>query len=77
MQRLDVGQRRRIEALARAKGKSCEGCGSAELRCGEDARLTYNHGFMVDLWCDNDAAHPQGAHQYFTISSDEAQGIGL
>ena len=66
MRRLTEGQRVRIEQLAADEGTTCEGCGCAGLRCGEEARPTHDHGLMVYLWCANDV-HPRGAYQYFTL----------
>jgi hypothetical protein len=54
-------------------GTTCEGCGSARLRCGEEARRTHDQGLMVYLWCDEDI-HPRGAYQYFTIPPGKAIG---
>jgi hypothetical protein len=59
MQRLTEDQRTRVEKLAREVGTTCEGCGSARLRCGEEARRTHDHGLMVYLWCTDDV-HPRG-----------------
>jgi len=73
MPRLTGDQRARIEELAREVGTRCEGCGSARLRCGEEARRTHEHGLMVYLWCDDDV-HPRGAYQYFTIPAGEVIG---
>jgi hypothetical protein len=73
MQRLTEDQRTRVEKLAREVGTTCEGCGSARLRCGEEARRTHDHGLMVYLWCADDV-HPQGAYQYFTIPPGEVIG---
>jgi hypothetical protein len=56
----------RVEKLATEDGTTCEVCGCARLRCGEEARRTHDHGLMVYLWCPNDV-HPRGAYQYFTI----------
>jgi hypothetical protein len=66
MQRLTEVQRARVEKLAADEGTTCEDCGCAGLRCGEQARRTHDHGLMVYLWCANDV-HPRGAYQYFTI----------
>jgi hypothetical protein len=73
MQRLTEDQRTRVEKLAREVGTTCEGCGSARLRCGEEARRTHDHGLMVYLWCADDV-HPPGAYQYFTIPAGEVIG---
>jgi hypothetical protein len=73
MQRLTEDQRTRVEKLAREVGTTCEGCGSARLRCGEEARRTHDHGLMVYLWCA-DYVHPRGAYQYFTIPAGEVIG---
>ena len=73
MQRLTEDQRARLEKLATEEGTSCEGCGCARLRCGEQARRTHDHGLMVYLWCAN-VVHPRGAYQYFTIPP--GQNIG-
>ena len=73
MQRLTEDQRTRVEKLAREVGTTCESCGSARLRCGEEARRTHDHGLMVYLWCADDV-HPQGAYQYFTIPAGEVIG---
>jgi hypothetical protein len=66
MKRLKVDQRARVEKLAIDEGTTCEGCGRARLRCGEEALRTHDHGLMVYVWCANDV-HPRGAYQYFTI----------
>ncbi len=73
MRRLTQDQRARIEELAREAGTRCEGCGSARLRCGEEARRTHDRGLMVYLWCANDV-HPRGAYQYFTLPAGEVIG---
>ena len=73
MQRLTDDQRARVEELAQEAGTTCEGCGSAKLRCGEEARRTHDQGLMVYLWCADDV-HPRGANQYFTIPPVEAIG---
>ncbi len=59
MQRLTEDQRARVEKLARDEGTTCEGCGCARLRCGEEARRTHDHGLMVYLCCANEV-HPRG-----------------
>jgi hypothetical protein len=51
VQRLTEDQRARVEKLARDEGTTCEGCGCARLRCGEEARRTHDHGLMVYLCC--------------------------
>jgi hypothetical protein len=66
MQRLSEDQRASVEKLATEAGTTCEDCGSAQLRCGEGARRTHDHGLMIYLWCPN-AVHPRGAYQYFRI----------
>ena len=73
MRRLTDDQRARVEKLAREAGATCEGCGSAQLRCGEEARRTHDRGLMVYLWCANDV-HPRGAYQYFTLPCGEIIG---
>jgi hypothetical protein len=73
MQRLTEDQRARVEELAQAAGTRCEGCGSAKLRCGEEAKRTHDQGLMVYLWCA-DEVHPRGAYQYFTIPAGEFIG---
>ena len=73
MQRLTEDQRTRVEQLARDEGTTCEGCGRARLRCGEEARRTHDHGLMVYLWCANDV-HSRGAYQYFTIPAGKIIG---
>ena len=73
MQRLTEDQCARVEELVREAGTTCEGCGSASLRCGEEARRTHDHGLMVYLWCASDV-HPRGAYQYFTIPPSERIG---
>ena len=73
MQRLTEQQRARVEQLAREAGTTCEGCGSAQLRCGEEARRTHDQGLMVYLLCAADV-HPRGAYQYFTIPPGESIG---
>jgi hypothetical protein len=74
VQRLTEDQRARIEKLATEEGITCEGCGRAGLRCGEEARRTQDHGLMVYLWCAN-KVHPRGAYQYFTIPAGEHIGV--
>src|SRR5215211_6613438 len=59
MKRLTANQRTHIERLATEEGTTCEGCGRARLRCGEEALRTHDHGLMVYLWCANDV-HPRG-----------------
>jgi hypothetical protein len=59
MKRLTEGQRARVEKLATDEGTTCEGCGCARLRCGEEALRTHDHGLMVYLWCANEV-HPRG-----------------
>jgi hypothetical protein len=54
VQRLTEDQRARIEKLATEEGTTCEGCGRAGLRCGEEARRTQDHGLIVYLWCANE-----------------------
>ena len=73
MKRLTEGQRARVEKLATDEGTTCEGCGCARLRCGEEALRTHDHGLMGCLWCANDV-HPRGAYQYFTIPAGENIG---
>jgi hypothetical protein len=73
VQRLTEDQRARVEKLARDEGTTCEGCGCARLRCGEEARRTHDHGLMVYLCCANEV-HPRGAYQYFTILPGEDIG---
>ena len=46
MQRLSEDQRASVEKLAREAGTTCEGCGSARLRCGEEARRTHDQGLI-------------------------------
>jgi hypothetical protein len=74
VRRLTEGQRVRVEELAREAGTTCEGCGRAGLRCGEEARRTHDRGLMVYLWCANDV-HPRGAYQYFAIPAGEVIGV--
>ncbi len=74
MQHLTADQRVRIEELAGEAGTTCEGCGCAGLRCGEEARCTHDRGLMVYLWCANDV-HPRGAYQYFTIPPGQNIGV--
>jgi hypothetical protein len=71
-------QRREIEMLAGEKDERCPNCGSFDLRCGDRARPTFGN-YQLDLWCRNEAAHPDGAGSlhYFTITNEEAQRIGL
>jgi hypothetical protein len=59
MKRLTADQRARVEKLATEEGTTCEGCGRAGLRRGEEALRTHNHGLMVYLWCASDV-HPRG-----------------
>ena len=73
MKRLTVDQRAHIEKLATEEGTTCESCGRARLRCGEEALRTHDRGLMVYLWCANDV-HPRGAYQYFTIPAEENLG---
>ena len=74
MRRLTEDQRARVEELAGEAGTTCEGCGSARLRCGEEARRTHDHGLMVHLCCCAEDVHPRGAYQYFTIPLGEDIG---
>jgi hypothetical protein len=74
VQRLTEDQRTRIEKLATEEGTTCDGCGRAGLRCGEEARRTHDHGLMIYLWCAN-KVHPRGAYQYFTIPAGENIGV--
>jgi hypothetical protein len=73
MKRLTEVQGARVEKLATDEGTTCEGCGCARLRCGEEAPRTHDHGLMVYLWCANEV-HPRGAYQYFTIPAGENIG---
>ena len=73
MKRLTADQRAHIEKLATEEGTTCEGCGRARLRCGEEALRTHYRGLMIYLWCGNDV-HPGGAYQYFTIPAGENLG---
>jgi hypothetical protein len=80
---LGADQRRRIEELANAKGITCNGCGSGDLSCAEEARRTFNHGARVELHCSN-AAHHQDVSGFradsvreFILSPEEAQALGL
>jgi hypothetical protein len=70
-------QRLRAERLAREKGEKCPRCGSSDLRCGV-ARVVLC-GCMLDLWCQNEEAHPEGlgALHHFGVNNEEARFIGL
>jgi len=70
-------QRLRAERLAREKGEKCPRCGSPDLRCGV-AHVVLG-GYMLDLWCQNEEAHPEGVGtlHYFGANNVEAQSIGL
>ena len=78
---LNDDQRLRAERLAREKGEKCPRCGSSDLRCGvarDDARVVQG-GYVLDLWCQNKEAHPDGVgtlHQ-FGVNNEEARFIGL
>jgi hypothetical protein len=73
MKRLTADQRAHIEKLTTEEGTTCESCGCAGLRCGEEGLRTHDRGLMVYLWCANDV-HAQGAYQYFTIPAGENLG---
>jgi hypothetical protein len=73
MKRLTADQHAQIEMLATEEGTTCESCGRARLRRGEEALRTHDRGLMVYLWCANDV-HPRGAYQYFTIPAGENLG---
>jgi hypothetical protein len=75
---LDEDQRVRAEMLAREKDERCPNCGSSDLSCGNVARLVQG-GFMLDLWCQNEDAHPQGVGilYRFRLTNEEARLIGL
>jgi hypothetical protein len=69
MQRLTEDQRASVEKLATEAGTTCEGCGSAQLRCGEEARRTHDHGLMVYLWCPNDGEPTNTSRSHLGRSS--------
>jgi hypothetical protein len=58
--RLNPDQRRRAQRFAQAKGITCQRCGSAYLLCGSTLRSYLGGGFSLDLWCQNQVAHPLG-----------------
>jgi hypothetical protein len=74
---LNDDQRLRAERLAREKGEKCPRCGSSDLRCGV-ARADPG-GYMLDLWCQNEEAHPEGVGtlHHFGVNNEEARFIGL
>jgi hypothetical protein len=77
--RLNPDQRRRAQRLAQAKGITCQRCVSAYLLCGSTLRSYLGGGFSLDLWCQNQVAHPlgHGAPTLFNISPEEGRSIGL
>ena len=78
MMELDEDQHERAETLVREKEERCPNCGSSDLSCGYVARIVQG-GFMLDLWCQNEGAHPQGAGSLyrFRVTNEEARFIGL
>jgi hypothetical protein len=68
---LNDDQRRRAEKLAREKGEKCPRCGSSDLRCG--VANVIPGGYMLDLWCQTEEAHPEGVGRlhYFGVSNEE------
>jgi hypothetical protein len=76
--RFNPDQRRRAQRFARAKGITCQRCGSAYLLCGSTLR-SYLGGFSLDLWCQNQVAHPlgHGARTLFNITPKEGRSISL
>jgi hypothetical protein len=81
MPRLSLAQQRQVEELLREKGERCGLCGSADLRCGNDARPDPGGGFAIDLQCTNKDADPHaggiGLASVYLLSSDEARVVGL
>jgi hypothetical protein len=77
--RLNPDQRRRAQRFAQAKGTISQRCGSAYLLCGSTLRSYLGGGFSLDLWCQNQMAHPLGydALTPFNISPEEGRSIGL
>jgi hypothetical protein len=75
LRRLDSQRRRRIEELARDRGITCPGCGSARLSSSDNAHRHVG----VWPWCKNEDTHPgcSGRKQYFKFSLEEARGIGI
>jgi hypothetical protein len=78
MMELDEDQHKRAEVLVREKKERCLNCGSSDLWCGYVARIVQG-GFVLDLWCQNEGAHPQGASSLhrFRVTNQEAWFIGL
>ena len=78
MPRFNPDQRRRAQRFARAKGITCQRCGSAYLLCGSTLR-SYLGGFSLDLWCQNQVAQwvGHGARTLFNISPEEGRSISL
>jgi hypothetical protein len=76
--RLNPDQRCRAQRFAQAKEITCQRCASAYLLCGSTLR-SYLGGFSLDLWCQNQVAHPlgHGARTLFNISPEEGRSIGL
>ena len=74
---LNDNQRWRAERLAREKGEKCPRCGSSDLRCG--VANVVPGGYMLDLWCQNEEAHPEGVGtlHHFGVNNEEAGFIGL
>jgi hypothetical protein len=73
MRGLTEDQRARVEKLATDAGTTCEGCASARLSCGKEARRTHDWGLMVYSCCLEDV-HPRKAYQYFTTPLEEVIG---
>ncbi len=77
-QLLNSQQQRCVERLARAKGTACTKCESTDLSSGRMA-VGYlgTTDVEVELTCNNDAAHPEGAAQILTLSGPEARECGI
>jgi hypothetical protein len=73
---LSSKQRARVEQLARDKEVSCQVCGSTDLSSDDDASHHFD-GANVNLWCNNEVAHPDGAKEQLRLTLDEARWVGI
>ena len=73
---LNPDQRRRAQRFAQAKGTISQRCGSAYLLCGSTLRSYLGGGFSLDLWCQNQVAHPLG-HDARTPSTSPRKRGGV
>ena len=78
MMELDEDQLKRAAVLVREKEERYPNCGSSDPSCAYVARIVQG-GFMLDLWCQNEDAHPQGAGSLhrLRVTNQEARFIGL